>query len=842
MSRKSIKGLNFDINDEPELSDYNELTFDELIGNRIKTEKNILYKIAMMTAINDISKANINEKKISTGDDKIKFLNDMFIDNVVFSAISQASNEKDDIGYYNSVLRKHFKSLFGDTTFKIMCIRENTDKEILTNSNINNYKKAMNTTLKNDKDYYKVIDYKITLNEIDMNKALLFLNDNMDCLNSKCLYLHDIDYTIDMGFGFDTNNLKNELEKRFDFHYEGDKNRRFIQKDYDNNVEFWVVDEDENIDIRVKIYNKYIQMMESPSVRENYGSHICKWINSKNKTFDKAIEKSLNYGYSRLEMTFYTTEGRPPKYDVVEQNFNEIYYIINNVSNVSSNSIFYNPIKNQFTAIMECINETLIIYDNAKKQLLMVRWFNGLSYKMNGILFKNVSCLSNRMIYILGKMTFNNIPIRIIMIDYETDKKTKEDDDDNDDDNDDNDEELFIIDNEEKIDKIDRKKKIKINVRTYLRNGYDKTILTDKKDDYKITKNQNQPNNRGIEYDKFNFKISTENDGTKKENKDIFFKQVITNKKIEYLKQNQLKKKSLSKLKDVENVNNQIERYLKNLEDKNDEFKLYQEKRLNLLNKLNEIDNNYHIKNVKSFKDFVINDDFFISCFIKRNEKNILIYDELRKQWIYSNDIVINFINDVYVNHYNQLKYVEYDERKIYYYTNSNDNCDLIAKMKYDKMYKDKQKNKKYEISIINNITKESYKDDEETIENEPVEDKKIYEIQGEINRKYTTDFNKLELNEIYEIQGITKRPFRNTNHYYLHLLYKNKLIQQGDDPKIFIANYWLRQILNEIDYIKMIDEKPIKFKILKARTTWNKTIENTIDINENIVNQYKLQ
>ena len=77
MSRKSIKGLNFDINDEPELSDYNELTFDELIGNRIKTEKNILYKIAMMTAINDISKANINEKKISTGNDKIKFLNDM---------------------------------------------------------------------------------------------------------------------------------------------------------------------------------------------------------------------------------------------------------------------------------------------------------------------------------------------------------------------------------------------------------------------------------------------------------------------------------------------------------------------------------------------------------------------------------------------------------------------------------------------------------------------------------------------------------------------------------------------------------------------------------------------
>ena len=42
MSIKSIKGLNFDINDEPEMSDYNELTYDELIGNGLKTEKYII--------------------------------------------------------------------------------------------------------------------------------------------------------------------------------------------------------------------------------------------------------------------------------------------------------------------------------------------------------------------------------------------------------------------------------------------------------------------------------------------------------------------------------------------------------------------------------------------------------------------------------------------------------------------------------------------------------------------------------------------------------------------------------------------------------------------------------
>ena len=63
MSETSIRGLNFDINDEPELSDYMELTFGPLIGDKVKNADNILYKVGLNISNNDISKADIHKDK-----------------------------------------------------------------------------------------------------------------------------------------------------------------------------------------------------------------------------------------------------------------------------------------------------------------------------------------------------------------------------------------------------------------------------------------------------------------------------------------------------------------------------------------------------------------------------------------------------------------------------------------------------------------------------------------------------------------------------------------------------------------------------------------------------------
>ena len=156
MSERNIKGLNFDINDEKELSDYMELSFQSLLGDKMTNIKNILYKIGLNISANDTSKANINiNKRPRDNKNEIIFLNKMFIDNIVLCGISTKSRGKDDIGYYNIIIRNHFKQIYDKKKMRVMCISESKNNQCLTSYNINKYQNLTNAKLKNDKDKFK---------------------------------------------------------------------------------------------------------------------------------------------------------------------------------------------------------------------------------------------------------------------------------------------------------------------------------------------------------------------------------------------------------------------------------------------------------------------------------------------------------------------------------------------------------------------------------------------------------------------------------------------------------------------------------------------------------------
>ena len=58
-----------------------ELTFQSLLGDKVKSISNLLYKIGLNISNNDISKADINKNKRPRDDkNEIVFLNEMFID------------------------------------------------------------------------------------------------------------------------------------------------------------------------------------------------------------------------------------------------------------------------------------------------------------------------------------------------------------------------------------------------------------------------------------------------------------------------------------------------------------------------------------------------------------------------------------------------------------------------------------------------------------------------------------------------------------------------------------------------------------------------------------------
>ena len=105
--------------------------------------------------------------------------------------------------------------------------------------------------------------------------------------------------------------------------------------------------------IRYKFYNKIVQSLESPSVRDSVGSHIGKCISHHNDKLKKAIMLAKDSGKLTLEITFYRHSSReklPKDFFLTLMNFpkellpNEIIYhnLTNNQFNLVCNSNILN--------------------------------------------------------------------------------------------------------------------------------------------------------------------------------------------------------------------------------------------------------------------------------------------------------------------------------------------------------------------------------------------------------------------------------------------------------------------------------------------------------------------
>ena len=137
--------------------------------------------------------------------------------------------------------------------------------------------------------------------------------------------------------------------------------------------------------------------------------------------------------------------------------------------------------------------------------------------------------------------------------------------------------------------------------------------------------------------------------------------------------------------------------------------KKYKMKRLNNINKLYEIDNNYRltITKIKSFKDFNINDIFYITTFIKRCQNLILFYDYMRNEWIFGNRQILDCIDDIYVKYYKYIHYKECYDRTLLYLFNKNYYIYYISFATLIKKSVNNNKDNIYILSIIDNLSNE---------------------------------------------------------------------------------------------------------------------------------------
>ena len=266
---------------------------------------------------------------------------------------------------------------------------------------------------------------KVDLDHIPSDRVIeIFSNtENIKFLSDNNIFINDIDFTQDFSGLIKKEQVIDYLINNYDFRMQGSSNlakHTILDNDFKisrNCLTF--IKHTNNGDIRYKFYNKFIQSLESPSVRELVGSHIGNYISNPNDNLKKAILKAKDTGILRLEITFYRHNTR----EILTKDF-----ILDNMNYLKkllpSEIIYHNSINNQFNLVCNNIIHNICIYNSKFNTALISLFQNSLTGKANGFFLKNVTItnLSNALKYytsnkpiivLLTKIDFENNEISI---------------------------------------------------------------------------------------------------------------------------------------------------------------------------------------------------------------------------------------------------------------------------------------------------------------------------------------------------------------------------------------------------------------------------------------------
>ena len=300
-------GICLDVNQDKEESQYNVI-IKSLIAGKCSTTESIMTQIAIANLTNnDTAKINTYKDKFQRLDGEIEILTnytdglDIFMDNFTVYALTHTDHiikkvntedptkQSSDTGKYNSSIRNFLHNNIPvkdrDCYIGIKAIGCKKDKEgILSKSQKETYNNLILGGINNISNDYSILKYKISTSELKLKQLInIFTTDNiLNGLNKSGLYICDYDITTDLKGCIDKELFINYLLKNHNFTFgDGKRHKNIIENDStvsNTCLSFWL--ENETGFLRVKLYDKFKQSMESGSVRGNVGSHFNNWINN----------------------------------------------------------------------------------------------------------------------------------------------------------------------------------------------------------------------------------------------------------------------------------------------------------------------------------------------------------------------------------------------------------------------------------------------------------------------------------------------------------------------------------------------------------------------------------
>jgi hypothetical protein len=267
------------------------------------------------------------------------------------------------------------------------------------------------TLLKFEKNAIGEVQYfsiKVTLRSLDLATVLASLEARTEDLEKKYIFFHDVDISTDCRRVTSRPILQKYLEDNHGDEIEivNDLSR------VGNHCLSWIAATKDDQEVRCKVYNKFVQMMESAETTSSLGSRMESLVIDVDGKFHKRLRRARKMGLSRLEVKFYGGDLK-----------NHAYYedYLEHVKEmIQECQTFEVPFENYWKYMTSNISSMVGVFasgtvdGSTRTAFAYCHWWNSITAKKYGVLREKVD--REEALKLLANYSFNDRPIYFLEV------------------------------------------------------------------------------------------------------------------------------------------------------------------------------------------------------------------------------------------------------------------------------------------------------------------------------------------------------------------------------------------------------------------------------------------
>lgn len=265
-------------------------------------------------------------------------------------------------------------------------------------------KKALELGIKDYEEGY--IAVKVSFANIPFTTLIPELSHVLAELKHKCVVLHDLDIAVDCAY------ISTRLIIERYILGQGVEQANIIKDRHSvgDNCISWCSPVKNNLSMRTKVYNKFVQMLESCDVRSSIGSQLNYLVSNPDTALLERFQSYAATGMSRIEITIYSNKILTTKR----------YHSImdDTLSFLKSCPTFKVPFQQQWREVVGRLSQMMAVYIRDTKTFAYCHWWNSITRRKQGIVKPQVN--ASEVKALLANFGFNDRPIHYFLVERES--------------------------------------------------------------------------------------------------------------------------------------------------------------------------------------------------------------------------------------------------------------------------------------------------------------------------------------------------------------------------------------------------------------------------------------